>query len=306
MQRRKIGAKRSRWKTKLVVSVLVTITLLTGVAVWSTHNYLWRLSASHPSPQLRALVMDQLSLNYPDPSFVANITTGLRGAGYVVDYAGPGPNAIDSFRHLPGQGYDLIIIRAHEGSSQAIITTESYNKTAYLTDQLSGRLVPAQVDAGPIYFAVTPKFVRDEMTGSFPGSTIIVMGCAALQGSQDMATAFLDKGANFFVGWDGLVSIIHTDSATVKLVELLKAGKSVPDAAGMAGGADPVYGARLGYLDWNTLAQSRTNRLISDVLISSTIATILLVGPLAVFAAPKLLGVFEHLKERMSRRKPSR
>jgi hypothetical protein len=303
-QRRKTGADRSRWKTKLVVSVLITITLLTGVAVWSTHNYLWRLPASRPSPQLRALVMDQLSLNYPDPAFVANVTTDLKGAGYAVDYAGPGPNAIDSFKHLPGQGYDLIIIRAHEGSSQAIITTESYNKTAYLTDQLSGRLVPAQVDAGPIYFAVTPKFVRDEMTGRFPGSTIIVMGCAALQGSQDMAAAFLDRGANFFVGWDGLVSIIHTDSTTVRLVELLKAGKSIPDAASMAGGADPVFGARLGYLDWNTLAQSRANRLLSEVLVSLTIATILLVGPLAVFAAPKLLDVFEHLKERMSRRKP--
>ena len=296
-------SKRSRVKTKLVVSILVAITLITIVGVWTTHNYIWRLPASHASSQLRALVMDQLSLNYPDPSFVTNVTNELKGAGYAVDYSGPSPTAIDAFRNIPEQGYDLIIIRAHEGSSQAIITTQPYSRSEYLTDQLAGRLVPAQVENGPIFFALTPKFVREEMIGRFPGSTIIVMGCAALQGSQDMAAAFLDRGANFFIGWDGLVSIIHTDSTTVRLVELLGAGKSVPDAAGMAGGADPVYGARLGYLGWDTLAQSRANRLFSEVLVSSTIATILLIGPLAVFAAPKLLGLLEHLRELISRRR---
>jgi hypothetical protein len=302
VQRQRTRSNRSRWKTKLVVSILITITLVIGVGVWSTHNYIWRLP-SRPSSQLRALVMDQLSLNYPDPSFVTNVTNDLQGAGYAVDYSGPSPTAIDSFRHIPEQGYDLIIIRAHEGSSQAIITTESYSRSEYLTDQLSGRLVPAQVGTGPTFFALTPKFVREEMVGSFPGSTIIVMGCAALQGSQDMAAAFLDKGANFFVGWDGLVSIIHTDSATVRLVELLGAGKSVRDAAGMAGGADPVYGAKLGYLDWDTLAQSRANRLFSEVIVSSAIASILLVGPLAVFSAPRLLDLFEHFRELISRRR---
>ena len=303
MQRQRIRSHRSRWKAKLVVSILIAITLLTGVSVWSTHNYLWRFPASRSSAQLRALVMDQLSLNYPDPSFVTNLTSALTRGGYSVDYSGPRSTAIDSFKHLPELGYDLIIIRAHQGSSQAIITTEPYSRSEYLTDQLKGRLVPAQVVGGPIYFALTPKFVREDMQGSFPGSTIIVMGCAALQGTQDMAAAFLDKGANFFVGWDGLVSIIHTDSTTAALATLLTAGKSVPDAVSMAGGEDPVFGAKLGYLDWNTLAQSRANRLFSDIIISSTIVAILIVGPLAVFSAPKLLDLFEHLKELMSRKK---
>ena len=271
--------------------------------MWSTHNYLWRFPASRSSAQLRALVMDQLSLNYPDPSFVTNLTSALTRGGYSVDYSGPSSTAIDSFKHLPELGYNLIIIRAHQGSSQAIITTEPYSRSEYLTDQLKGRLVPAQVVGALIYFALTPKFVREDMQGSFPGSTIIVMGCAALQGTQDLAAAFLDKGANFFVGWDGLVSIIHTDSTTAALATLLTTGKSVPDAVSMAGGADPVFGAKLGYLDWNTLAQSRANRLFSDIIISSTIVAILIVGPLAVFSAPKLLDLFEHLKELMSRKK---
>ncbi len=303
MQRQRTRLNRSRWKAKLVVSILIAITLLTGVSIWSTYNYLWRFPASRSSSQLRALVMDQLSLNYPDPSFVTNLTNALTRGGYSVDYSGPSSTAIDSFKHLPELGYDLIIIRAHQGSSQAIITTEPYSRSEYLTDQLNGRLVAAQVVGGPIYFALTPKFVREDMEGSFPGSTIIVMGCAALQGTQDMAAAFLDKGANFFIGWDGLVSIIHTDSTIVALATLLTTGKSVPDAARTAGGADPVFGAKLGYLDWDTLARSRASRLFSDVIISSAIVAILIVGPLAVFSAPKLLDLFEHMKELVSRKK---
>jgi len=282
---------------------MITITLLAGVGVWSTYNYLWRIPAPQPSSHNRALVVDQLALNYPDPSFVTNVTSALRAAGYAVDYSGPSATAIDYFKHLPEQRHDLIIIRAHQGSSQAIITTESYSRSGYLAEQLDGRLVPAQVGNGPVYFALTPRFVHQDMIGSFPGSTIIVMGCAALQGTQDMAAAFLDKGANFFVGWDGLVSIIHTDSSIVALARLLSTGKSVSEATSLAGGADPVYGARLGYVDWNTLAESRANRLLSEVMLSSTIAAILIAGPLTVFAAPKLVTLIEHLKELTTRRR---
>src|SRR6266699_1552852 len=88
-----------------------------------------------------------------------------------LDHSGPSATAIDYFTPLPEQGYDLIIIRAHHGSSQAIITTESYSRSEYLAEQLDGRLVPAQVGSGPVYFALTPRFVHQDMIGSFPGST---------------------------------------------------------------------------------------------------------------------------------------
>src|SRR5437867_4860851 len=200
-QLRKAKSKTGKWRTNLLLSILTLIILIVGIAAYTTDDYLWRLPASHNNSQSRALVMDQLSLNYPNPSFTTNITNALNAAGYTVDYSGPSSTAVDSFRQLPKQGYDLIIIRAHTGSSQSIITAEPYSQSEYIADQLAGRLVPAQVDGGPLYFALTPKFVRQDMAGSFSESTIIVMGCAALQGTQDIASAFLDKGANFFVGW---------------------------------------------------------------------------------------------------------
>ena len=298
-QLRKAKSKMGKWRTKLLLSILTLIILIVGIAAYMTDDYLWRLPASHGNSQPRALVMDQLSLNYPDPSFTANITNALKAAGYSVDYSGPTSTAVDLFRQLPKDGYDLIIMRAHSGSSQSIITSEPYSQSEFVADQLAGRLVAAQVDGGPLYFAVTPKFVKDDMAGRFSGSTIIVMGCSALEGSQDIASAFLDKGANFFVGWDSSVSIIHTDTSTVEFVRLLSTGRSLPEATAQAGVADPVYGARLRYLDWNTLVQSRTNNVISKLVIWVTLAALVVVGPMAVFVGPKLFTSLDQIKDRI-------
>jgi len=299
--------KKPRWRSNIFLSILIVVVLIVGIAAWSTDNYLWRFPASHGS-QPRAIVIDQLALNYPDPSFTTNITNALKAAGYAAEYSGPSSNSVDSFRQLPQEGYDLIIIRAHTGSSQSIITAEPYSQSEFVADQLSGKLVPAQVDGGPWYFAITPKFVRQDMAGSFLGSTIIVMGCSALEGTQDIASAFLDKGANFFVGWDSSVSIIHTDTSTVAFVHLLSIGKSLPEATAQASSADPVYGARLQYLDWNSLVQSRASILISRLLVWISLAGILIIGPMAVFVAPKLFDSFDNIRERITirgKRKPA-
>jgi hypothetical protein len=250
--------------------------------------------------------MDQLALNYPDPSFTTNITNALISAGYSADYSGPTVTAVETFRQLPIQGYDLVIIRAHTGSSQSIITAEPYSTSEFVTDQLAGRLVPAQVEGGPLYFAITPKFVRQSMMGIFPESTIIVMGCSALEGSQEIASAFIDRGANFFVGWDSSVSIIHTDASTVALVRMLSAGSSLPEATNRAGGTDPVYGAKLQYLDWNTLVQSRTSDLISNLLVWVVLASVMVIGPTTVFVAPKLIASLDTVRKRVVTRRKER
>lgn len=302
LQSRHANSKKSRRRTNLFLSVGIVVVLIAGVTAWDTNNYLWRLPASYKNPHPRALVMDQLSLNYPDPSFTTNITEALNSAGYTVIYSGPSSTAVDSFRQLPEQGYDLIIIRAHTGSSQSIITAQPYLQSEYVADQIAGRLVPAQVNGGPIYFAITPKFVTQDMTGRFSESTIMVMGCSALEGTHEISSAFLDRGASFFVGWDSSVSIIHTDTSTVAFVRLLSGGKSLPEATALAGGVDPVYGAKLQYLDWNSLVQSRTSDLVSRLVIWGSLASILVIGPMAVFAGPKLFASLDQIRERVTTR----
>ena len=293
------GTKKPRWRTNLFLLVLIVVILIGGLTAWSTDNYLWRFPQSHSSSHPRALVMDQLSLNYPDPSFTTNITNALKVAGYTVDYSGPTSNAVDSFRQLPEQGYDLIIIRAHTGSSQSIITAQPYSQSEYVADQLAGTLVPAQVEGGPLYFAITPKFVSQDMTGRFLESTIMVMGCSALQGTRVISSSFIDKGASFFVVWDSSVSIIHTDTSTVAFVKLLSSGESVGEATSLAGGADPVYGAKLQYLDWNSLVQSRASDLLSKLIIWVSLAAILVIGPMVVFVGPKVFASLDQIRERV-------
>lgn len=300
--------KRRRWRTNLLVSILIFVVLAVGIGVWATHDYIWRFPASQAAPPPRALILDELSLSYPDPSFVGNVTSSLASRGYSVSYVGVVANAISVFQQLPRQGYSLVIIRAHQGGGQAIVTTQPYSKSQYVSDQQSGALAAAEIGDGPLYFALTPRFVSQVMQGRFAGTTVIVMGCAALQGTTDLATAFLDKGAEFFVGWDGAVTIIHTDVSTVSLVRQLADGSSVPDATRVAGGVDPVFGAHLEYLSWNMLVQGRMNSLVSAAVIWSFLATILILGPLAVFVAPRLFDAVGRARERVSRhdkKKPS-
>jgi fructose-specific phosphotransferase system component IIB len=58
------------------------------------------------------------------------------------------------------------------------------------------------------------------MNGRFGDSIIIMMGCDGLAGTQ-MAKAFLEKGAKACVGWNGSVSVSHTDGATAQLLQHL-------------------------------------------------------------------------------------
>lgn len=289
MQTPNQSRKKRKWTLNFFFSLLILILLAVGGALWATDNYLWRLPLLGDQSH-RAVIVDELAQDYPDPSFVDNATQSLSSAGYTVDYMGPDPNAVDAFRQLPGDGYKVVIIRAHIASTQSIVTTQPYSSSKYQVDQLAGRVVAAQVESGPLYFALTPSFVSRIMQGRFPDSIVIVMGCSASQGPQDLATAFLDKGASVFVGWNGPVTVIHTDTTTVQLIRSISAGHGVDQAAQTAVQPDPVYGAELRTLDWNTLVQGRVSMLVQSVAIWGTLGAMLVLGPLSVFIIPKLSG----------------
>jgi hypothetical protein len=294
----KRGKGRSRWRSNIFLTVILIVLLAAGAGLWATQNYLWRLPSSQEQSGRRAVLIDQLGREYPDPSFVTNVTNVLVEAGYSVDYVGPSPTAVEMFRQLPAQGYNLVIIRSHTGSRQSIITSQLYSKSEYSLDQLTGRLGAAQVENGPLYFSLTPQFVRQDMMGSFPGSTVVVMGCSALDGTSDLAEAFLDKGADFLVAWNGPVTIVHTDNSIATFARLISSGDSVAESVSNAGGADPYYGARLSYLDWDTLVQGRISNLVSQVLVWSVLASLVVLGPMIVFLIPKLLGRVERHQPR--------
>lgn len=210
---------------------------------------------SPPSTGPRAVLIDEASLNAPNPAFVENVMALLQQGGYTVDYYAGTDVTVDFLRGLPSKGYGMIIIRGHSAAlfdDLVLFTHEAYSEETHLDDQHAGRLVEVHWNGEcpnePRYFGVVPKFI-ESLDGNFNGATVLITGCWGLK-PDSMAAAFVDKGANVVVGWDGLVRADHTDQAMQRLLQLmLVEGEATADAVAQTKaeiGPDPDHGSTLG------------------------------------------------------------
>ncbi len=231
---------------------------------------------------MTAVLVDQLESTSPDPEFVADATRTLEDAGFRVDYVPGREVTVDYYRQLAAKKYGLVLIRAHSGfvrlapgddgtQQPFLFSSEPYDEDEHESDQDKRRLSIAyyldtdlrsiegspdelleQFKDKPRFFGIKPSFVRDSMNGSFPGSTIVLMGCSGLT-TDELAKAFVDKGARAVVGWDDLVSAAHTDDATAKLLRRMFIDRqdtsSAVAATAQEVGADPTYGGQLAYYE---------------------------------------------------------
>lgn len=214
--------------------------------------------------ELKAVIIDQLSLYTPNEDFVQQTTTELEQSGYNVDYFGGHDVTVDLYRELPSLHYDLVIIRGHSGVSRRInsetgemseteyvslSTGEPYYRYLHEEEQSKGLLGWSVVEEGqPPVFGFGYEFVNRAMEGNFGGATIIMMGCDGLR-TRETAEAFVDRGASAFVSWSKPVSTYQTDRTTRLLVErLVNDGadiESVVKATANEVGPDPWYGGEL-------------------------------------------------------------
>lgn len=280
--RRKLAERREKIRRQATPSrrigkrgVLVAILLVvvgSGLGLMASPapavHLLLRTNQSSP----RAVLIDSLSLTDPDPQFVQNVTHALSAAGYSLDYYGPSQVTVNLFRNLALQNYRLIMIRSHTATYQgvptslSIVTSEPYSKSKYVYEQLVGQVAPATVRPGYTFFSITPAFVESAITGGFQDAIVIQMGCSALLGNHDIATAFIDKGASAFIGWDNLVSSWYTDLSTQNVVTSILHGHTVREAVSSAGGPDPGYGGQLGSLDAASTSQARLNGQLTTII----------------------------------------
>ena len=211
---------------------------------------------------LRAVIVDQLDLTFPNQDFRDQTTATLEAAGYIVDYVPGEQVTVDYYRDLPTHGYDLVLLRSHvarfedaTGERPAlaeIFTAEPYSTSEHVWEREQGYIGSVAYfgddEGGEAFFGIGPAFVLERMNGRFNGSTIVMMGCSGLF-SEVMAEAFIRKGADAFVSWNDLVSAAHTDAATLDLVERIVIDElSVAEAtkATMAElGPDPYYDSTL-------------------------------------------------------------
>ncbi len=237
---------RAYTKRSRLVGTAIGIVIFVVVIAFSSfliYSYLNPSSNQPPTPppelELRAAIVDHLSLTIPNESFNQTVTNILEAAGYAVDYY-PGEEAtVGFYKNLPTHGYGLIVLRVHSGLREGekpplcLFTSERYSETKYSWEQLTDRLTGVayseeEAKKGITYFGITPKFVQQDMKGNFQNATIIMMGCNGLTEllypypvSPSMPEAFIGKGAKVYIGWDLAVSAGHTDKATIQLLEHL-------------------------------------------------------------------------------------
>ncbi len=244
-------------KRYLIIALAVLTLALPGLAL---------CTGCPPPPSnsgTRAAIVDQLAVMDPNQDFTDRVTAELEACGFEVDVYSGEEVSVELYRRLPQYGYKLIIFRAHAGLLQAeddsgvvgvkqatyLFTAEEYRQYRYVREQLDDQLLPAEMTPDfPLVFAVNSRFVLESMPGSFDDTLIIMMGCSCSY-LEDMAAAFIFKGASTYMGWGGSVTLDYVDRAAADLItNLCTEGMTVGEAAAktMTGiGPDPEWGAGL-------------------------------------------------------------
>lgn len=211
--------------------------------------------------QPRAAVIDQLSLLETNEGFITNITRNLEHYGFVVDTYHGDAVTVDLYKNLPSQGYKLIVFRAHSGLMRKhgsstypeitfLFTGEKYGQYKYSKEQLTDQIVPATMPGDyPAVFAVNSEFINHTMKGKFNNTIIIMTGCSGLK-FDDLASAFIEKGASSYIGYDATVLLNYSDETADYLVGELCHNATIKEATMSAvfqKGRDPIYYARPEY-----------------------------------------------------------
>jgi hypothetical protein len=210
-----------------------------------------------------AVIVDQLSQYYPNPTFIQTATQLLEEAGYTVSYISYEEATVNFYRTLPTRADDFILLRVHgtavslnqagdlvEESYVSLATGEAENNNhpEEVQQRWLGRFRPDN-PAEPPTFTVMGGFFEHAMQGRFDDSVIIMMGCDGLR-VPGTAKLFLDRGAHTIVGWSDNVEVNHMDKTIIYLLEqylnqdtknMIAAVQRTQEAIGV----DPSYQAEL-------------------------------------------------------------
>jgi hypothetical protein len=238
------------WKFILVLPFLAAyLVLLTGS------------SSSEPviPDEAKTAIVDQASVLKPDPDFIEKATGCLLNLGLPVDYFQGDEITVDFYRRLAESGYKIIVFRAHSGlmsndkkteQKTCLFTNQPYSRTDCIVDQLSSRVGEAKLDNYPSQFSIDGDFIENCSPAQFNQTVIIMMGCSSLE-KDDLARAFIKKGASIYIGWNESVGLYYVENATLTLLDYLSQG-NISLGSGVKTtmqeiGQDRVSGAELRY-----------------------------------------------------------
>ena len=207
-----------------IALVALTLILLASISCGNR-------SAESDNSQPKAAIIDQLYLLEPNPEFIEKTTENLMSYGFSVDLWQGEEITVEFYRNLPRYGYKLLVLRVHSGlllallhaqvvpsATTYIFTGETYTTAKYVSEQLTDRVSNALMTTEyPLVFAVNSEFIQNDLKGTFNDTIIIAMGCESHY-YDDMAVAFMEKGASAYLGWSGIVSLDYVDEASLNLL----------------------------------------------------------------------------------------
>jgi len=203
----------------------------------------------------RSAIVDELSIDYPNPTVVSSLVTTMEEVGFSVDVYGPSEVTVELYRSLPTGGYGFVLFRVHAAFHNGdtwLFTSETYSKeellNKHVVELVTDQIAPARSFVGEErVLAVSPEFIRRSM-GNWMGAIVVLAGCYGTTG-ESLPRAFVDRGASAVVGWNQAVSAEHADLASLRLVKLLFVDKmKVDEAVDMVMrqvGPDPSYHSSL-------------------------------------------------------------
>lgn len=224
-KRKEIPQENPRMPSK---KQLITISIILAAAIVLAPILYLRFAQTSDVPfSLNAAIIDQLGKEFPNPSVVKNVTDILKTHGFNVAYYNESLT-VDFFKGLAKNNYGIIILRVHsalraDNSTVDLFTSEQFDETKHTEEQGAGLVTEGEFlyEPGKYYFALTSSFIEN-LEGRFPKSVVIAMGCWSLKpGLEQMAKAFVDKGAKAYVGWTDMVLPRDTDRETLRLLNTL-------------------------------------------------------------------------------------
>jgi hypothetical protein len=220
MSKKKPAASKEKRLFSSRQFILLSIILVSIVVLGSALPFMLQQTPNKFS--LKAAIVDQLGESVTnateDQEFVANATDILKAAGFNVTYFESGDVNVTFFSGLAKGNYGIIILRVHSALRVDNSTVDFFTSEEFTLDKY-----PQMVDDGSLtngsyswtnkhYFAITSKFIEN-LEGRFPRSVVIATGCWSLKtGVEQMANAFISKGAEVYIGWTEMVEADHTDN----------------------------------------------------------------------------------------------
>jgi len=214
-------------KFKVIISIILVVFCICLITIF----VFFRGNSEGP----RAIILDNLGLDRESPSnetitFVRKTRKLLEGIGVKVEYVGVKGVTLKVYQNLAQ--YNLVILRVHSGilvednkkivcffTSEPLPENPDKYSEWFNKEYLANATLELPNGAKKSFIGLKPNFISNCLNGEFHNSIIIAMGCNSSI-NDSMARAFVnDRKALVYIGWTRDVTVNHTDSATLGLLE---------------------------------------------------------------------------------------